>query len=138
MRPRIGSEAVVAIILAVYAVFTGILVASGSKHPENIPPLLDPMRLAIVAAITGTVILLGSLFKVFTLREGGAPVARSLGGGRLRHRAAGRHGELELALRDVRARHLPLQAPSNLALPAAHSKATAELGHGVGFATGAT
>ena len=72
--------AVVAIILAVYAAFTGILVASGSKTPENIPPLLDPMRLVVVAAITGTVILLGSLFKVFSLREGGAPVARSLGG----------------------------------------------------------
>ena len=72
--------AVVAIILTVYAAFTAILVASNSKTPQNIPALLDPMRLAIVATVTGSVILLGSLFKIFSLSEGGAPVARSLGG----------------------------------------------------------
>jgi Zn-dependent protease with chaperone function len=72
--------AVMAIILTVYAAFTAILVASNGKTPQNMPTLFDPTRLVIVAAITGSVILLGSLFKIFSLREGGAPVARSLGG----------------------------------------------------------
>ena len=50
------------------------------RSPESVPTLLDPVRLAVVAAATGSVILLGSLFKIYALREGGAPVARSLGG----------------------------------------------------------
>ena len=73
--------AVILIILAIYAAFTAILVGAHQGTERGVvPALLDPIRLAIVAAGTGSVILLGSLYKILTLREGGAAVARMLGG----------------------------------------------------------
>ena len=73
--------AVALIILTVYAAFTAIVV--GGQSAERGAPkveVYDPVRLAGVAVVTGTVILLGSVFKTLALREGGAAVARSLGG----------------------------------------------------------
>lgn len=72
--------AVIMIILAVYAAATGVQIAAHRKSPGAAPPIFDPARLLVVACGTGFVIGLGSLFKTLALREGGAPVARSLGG----------------------------------------------------------
>lgn len=73
--------AVILIILTVYAAFTAILLGSAEGHAKGaVPALFDPIRLAGVAVATGAVIALGSLFKILSLREGGAVVARSLGG----------------------------------------------------------
>ncbi len=73
--------AVIAIIATIYAAFTAILIGTHQgTEPGVVPPLFDPIRLGIVAVGTATVILLGSLYKTLTLREGGAAVARMLGG----------------------------------------------------------
>jgi Zn-dependent protease with chaperone function len=70
--------AVVAIIATVYLAVTGILVGTGGQ--EHGSALFDPARLAVVATIVGLVIGLGSLYKIVALQEGGAAVARLLGG----------------------------------------------------------
>ncbi|SIO12476.1 Zn-dependent protease with chaperone function [Singulisphaera sp. GP187] len=71
--------AVVLIILAVYGVATACLIAS-TKGQDGIGQLWDWERLALVSAFVGIVILAGSLYKIATLREGGAAIARLLGG----------------------------------------------------------
>src|SRR4051812_23409620 len=71
--------AVVLIVLAVYAVTTAALLAA-SKDQGSVGRVWDWQRLAIVAVVVGIVILAGSLYKIATLREGGAAVARLLGG----------------------------------------------------------
>jgi len=70
--------AVAAIIATVYLAVTGILLGTGGQ--EHGRALFDPMRLAAVATIVGLVIGLGSLYKIVALQEGGAAVARLLGG----------------------------------------------------------
>ncbi len=70
--------AVVAIIATVYLAVTGILLGTGGQEHDG--ALFDPARLAAVATIVGLVIGLGSLYKIVALREGGAAVARLLGG----------------------------------------------------------
>src|SRR5262245_48960742 len=72
--------AVVAIILAVHlAVTAAFLVAE--DHGGDLPrALLDPGRLIAVATIVVVVIGAGSLYKIAALQEGGAAVARLLGG----------------------------------------------------------
>jgi Zn-dependent protease with chaperone function len=70
--------AVVAIIAAVYLAVSAILFAS-QRH--GVPqPLFDPQRLGAVALVVAVVILLGTLYKIAVLQEGGAAVARLLGG----------------------------------------------------------
>jgi Zn-dependent protease with chaperone function len=70
--------AVVAIIAAVYAAVSALLLAGGAQG--KVGPLFDPGRLAAVTVIVGLVIVAGTLYKIIALREGGAAVARSLGG----------------------------------------------------------
>ncbi|MDB5349547.1 MAG: Zn-dependent protease with chaperone function [Planctomycetota bacterium] len=73
--------AVILINLTVYVAFSAILIGTQKNTPSARPiPSFDPVRLAVVATVTTTVILLGSLFKILSLREGGAAVARTLGG----------------------------------------------------------
>jgi Zn-dependent protease with chaperone function len=70
--------AVVAIVAAVYGAVSAVLVAAGALAPGE--TLFDPGRLAAVAALVGLVIVAGSLYKIIALQEGGAAVARMLGG----------------------------------------------------------
>jgi Zn-dependent protease with chaperone function len=70
--------AVVAIVFSVYAAVSVILFTAG-EHARG-RPVFDPALLAAVAAIVGVVILAGTLYKIVALREGGAAVARLLGG----------------------------------------------------------
>ncbi len=74
--------AVVLIILTVYAVITAIFFYGQKGRTPDGPrvEILDPIRLAAVAAGTGLVILGGSVFKTLSLREGGPAVARMLDG----------------------------------------------------------
>ena len=72
------SLAVALIVLAVYAVVTGLEVAGGGEG--GMPPLFDPARLGIVATAVLLVITSGSLYKIAALRDGGEAVARMLGG----------------------------------------------------------
>src|SRR4051794_38888076 len=67
---------VVAIIAAVYFALTAILIAA----QDHAGAVFDPVRLAAVAGVVSLVVLLGSLYKIAALREGGAAVARLLGG----------------------------------------------------------
>jgi Zn-dependent protease with chaperone function len=71
--------AVVAIVATVYIAVTGILLGVGARQGGS-GDLFDPLRVAAVATIVGLVIALGSLYKIVALREGGAAVARLLGG----------------------------------------------------------
>lgn len=70
--------AVVLIILSVYTVVTGCLLAASKD--QGAEALWDWGRLALVAAGVGILVVSGSLYKIATLREGGAAVARLLGG----------------------------------------------------------
>src|SRR4051794_16805734 len=67
--------AVVAIILSVYGAVT-VLLANLNHGGRPI----DLARLAAVAAVVLLVIVAGSLYKMAVLQEGGAAVARLLGG----------------------------------------------------------
>ncbi len=70
--------AVVAIITSVYLAVTALFFATGQQQHGG--ALFDPARLAAVATIVGLVVVLGSLYKIIALQEGGAAVARLLGG----------------------------------------------------------
>jgi Zn-dependent protease with chaperone function len=78
--------AVLLIILAVYAAFTAVALGAFGQHKGGAPGaatihLLDWGRLAVVAAVTAAVVLVGSLYKVASLNHGGGEsVARLLGG----------------------------------------------------------
>jgi Zn-dependent protease with chaperone function len=85
--------AVVAIIAAVYLAVSAILFASQSHGVPQ--PLFDPQRLGAVALVVALVILLGTLYKIAVLQEGGAAVARLLGG-RLVDPATSAHDERRL------------------------------------------
>ena len=76
------SLAVVSIILAIYAVVV-IVLASGHPNPKGVqatPDLWNPDLFLIVSSITILVVAIGSFFKMAELSEGGAAVARMLGG----------------------------------------------------------
>ncbi len=70
--------AIVSIILAIYGVV--LLGMSQGTSSGALPTLWNPEIFLAVAALTLLVILLGSLYKIFLLRGGGAVVAESLGG----------------------------------------------------------
>ena len=75
--------AVAAIIVALYAVTIVIFRQAGQKHgvqPPDAVPLWDPGLFAMVAVGAGGLILAGTLYKIATLRSGGASVAEMLGG----------------------------------------------------------
>src|SRR5436190_10082190 len=71
--------AVVAIVASVYAAATGISVAAAKDHHGAVR-IWDWERLALVAAGVGFVIVAGSVYKMAALAEGGAAVARLMGG----------------------------------------------------------
>lgn len=71
------------IVTAVYAAFWLVLVWSRTRHQAEGPPLpsfFQPSLLLAVAAGTLALIVVGSVYKIFCLREGGEAVARMLGG----------------------------------------------------------
>jgi Zn-dependent protease with chaperone function len=70
--------AVAAIIVTVYLAVSVLLLAGGEKGQAG--ALFDPVRLTAVSTVVALVIALGSLYKIIALREGGAAVARLLGG----------------------------------------------------------
>lgn len=71
---------VIAIIFAIYLVFI-FLFKIGVNDPGTPVPLWQPEAFLLIACATGTVILLGSLFRVLQLSSGGGvAVAEALGG----------------------------------------------------------
>lgn len=79
--------AVVAIIIAVYlAVVAGFMTYAELTRPEGAPSRImeveiwDPTRMIVVAVAVILWVGLGSLFRILSLRGGGASVAQSLGG----------------------------------------------------------
>jgi len=78
--------AVVLIILSVYVAVAGLYVAltdqGGGPHsnPHSMWWMWNPSLFLIVAGITVTIVALGSLHKISELSEGGAALARKLGG----------------------------------------------------------
>ena len=72
--------AVIAIVASVYLTVTLITVFGNRNNPQAVAPLFDIGRLVLVATFVLIVIVAGSLFKIATLQEGGAAIARLLGG----------------------------------------------------------
>ncbi len=74
--------AVLAIIVALYAVVVAIVRQAGidGEDPLGAAGFWDPTLFAGVAVVTGTLILIGTLYKIATLRGGGETVAVMLGG----------------------------------------------------------
>lgn len=73
--------ALAAIIAAIYAVVVGLLHwETLSRQVNGGPSWWHPQIFAIVAGGTLTLVLVGSLYKLLSLRRGGAVVAEALGG----------------------------------------------------------
>lgn len=71
--------AVLGIIVALYALFTAIIV-SGGEGDGIYYPVWDAKRFAVVAVATLAVVGLSALFKIAQFASGGGAVARSVGG----------------------------------------------------------
>lgn len=93
------------LLFGLYAASVALLVAGtylvcawGAHRWFGGPGLWDPVLLAEVAAVVVAIVVGGSAFKVWQLREGGAVVAESLGGRRIPARV---HDRAERQLRNV-------------------------------------
>jgi len=72
--------AVVAIVGAVYTAVRLILFGVLLKQGQDVPAFWDPQVFTVTAGITLAVILVGSVYKIVALRQGGDAVAWMLGG----------------------------------------------------------
>jgi len=72
--------AVVLIILGVYGAVAGIVFYLGRSKPDAMVSIWNPQLFFLVAGSTLALVILGTLYKIATLKSGGYVVAQALGG----------------------------------------------------------
>ncbi len=72
--------AVVLIILGVYGAVASILLYLGRSNPDATVSIWNPQLFLLVAGSTLALVILGTLYKIATLKSGGYVVAQALGG----------------------------------------------------------